>query len=391
MSILHWIWLGLAIQPGSPLIDAVLKKFPDPEEFFLAGESGIKAIGRISGYNAIKIRSTDISAAEIALEKAESFGARVLCRTSPEYPQKLLEIDTAPAVLYAKGDLSCLNQMPAIGTVGTRKISDYGRKISVAVAGGLGKAGALVVSGMAAGTDTACHEACLAAGGKTVAVQGCGILNTFPPENEELKERIIENGTVISEFSPEAEPQSSFFPIRNRIVSGMSLGICVIEAAARSGTSITAHLAAEQGRDVFAVPADVLRPTSQGTLRLLRSGAIPVASAADILSEYADEYPEAFEIAEKELSVHIMEQKNSARSLPEHSPHKAELKIKKPAPAGLSPEAAAIYAVLDFEPHSADELSEMAQLSSQQTAAALTELEIFGAAVAVSGRRFRLE
>ena len=150
------------------------------------------------------------------------------------------------------------------------------------------------MSGMAQGVDSACHEACLDAGGKTVAVQGCGICNVFPAENEELKERIIANGAVISEFAPDAKPQSSFFPIRNRIISGMSMGVCVVEAAARSGTSITARIAAEQGRKVFAVPADVLRPTSQGTLRLLRSGAIPVASAADILSEYESEFPAEF-------------------------------------------------------------------------------------------------
>lgn len=391
MSLLHWVWLGLAIQPGSSLLDAVLKEFPDPEEFFLAKESGIKQIGRISRSDALRISNTDLSAAENAVELAESIGAKILCRTSEEYPQKLLEIQNAPAVLYAKGDLSCLNQMPAIGTVGTRYISDYGKRISAVIGGGLGSSGAVVVSGMAKGVDTACHEACLAAGGKTVAVQGCGICNTFPSENEELKERIIKSGAVISEFAPDAEPQSSFFPIRNRIVSGMSLGVCVIEAAARSGTSITARLAAEQGRDVFAVPADVLRPTSQGTLRLLRNGAIPVASAADILSEYEDLYPMAFAAAQKELSAQVHKQKSSSRSVPEHSPHKNELRVKKPAPDGLSDEAYSLYSVLEFDALSADELSDRAKLSSAQVSAALTELEIYGLVLPVSGRRFKLE
>lgn len=391
MSLLHWVWLGLAIQPGSCLLDSVLKEFPDPEEFFLAGESGIKQIGQISRSDALRISKTDLAAAESAMELAKKSGAKVLCRTSDEYPQKLLEIQNAPAVLYAMGDLSCLNQMPAIGTVGTRYISDYGKRIAAVISGGLGSSGAVVVSGMAKGVDSACHEACLAAGGKTVAVQGCGICNTFPAENEELKERIIKSGAVISEFAPDAEPQSSFFPIRNRIVSGMSLGVCVIEAAARSGTSITARLAAEQGRDVFAVPADVLRPTSQGTLRLLRNGAIPVASAADILSEYEDLYPEAFAASQKDLLAQVHKQKSSSRSVPEHSPHKNELRIKKPAPDGLSAEANALYSVLEFEALSADELSDLAKLSSAQVSAALTELEIYGLAVPVSGRRFKLE
>lgn len=391
MSLLHWVWFGLAVPAGSRLLDAVLKRFPEPEEFFLAGESGIAEIAEISQADALRIRKTELSAAESAMETAEKFGAAVLCRTSPEYPQRLLDTENAPAVLYAKGDLCCLNQMPAIATVGTRHISDYGRRISGIIAGGLGGAGALVVSGMAQGVDTACHEACLAAGGKTVAVQGCGICNTFPAENEELKEQIIENGAVISEFAPDAEPQSSFFPIRNRIVSGMSLGVCVIEATARSGTSITARIAAEQGRDVFAVPADVLRPTSQGTLRLLRSGAIPVASAADILSEYEKDYPKAFSAAKKEIPVQSRAQKSPARSVPEHSPRQSELRIKRPAPEGISSEAAAVYSVLDFEPKSADEISDLAKLSSGAVSAALTELEIFGAVVPVAGRRFKVE
>lgn len=391
MSLLHWVWLGLALPPGSRLIDEILRQFPDPEEFFLAGETGIAQIGRISRADALYIRNAELSDAEKAMETAEEYGAAVLCRNSPEYPQRLLEIETAPAVLYAKGDLSCLNKAPAIAAIGTRRISDYGRRISGVIGGGLGKAGAVVVSGMAQGVDSACHEACLDAGGKTVAVQGCGICNVFPAENEELKERIIANGAVISEFAPDAEPQSSFFPIRNRIISGMSIGVCVVEAAARSGTSITARIAAEQGRKVFAVPADVLRPTSQGTLRLLRSGAIPVASAADILSEYESEFPAEFAAAKKELPTQSREQKSAARSVPEHSPRQSDLRVKRAAPEGISPEAAAVYGVIGFEPLSADEISDMAKLSSGQTSAALTELEIFGLIAPAAGRRFVAE
>ena len=391
MSLLHWVWLGLALPPGSRLIDEILRQFPDPEEFFLAGETGIAQIGRISRADALYIRNTELSDAEKAMETAEEYGAAVLCRNSPEYPQRLLEIETAPAVLYAKGDLSCLNKAPAIAAIGTRRISDYGRRISGVIGGGLGKAGAVVVSGMAQGVDSACHEACLDAGGKTVAVQGCGICNVFPAENEELKERIIANGAVISEFAPDAKPQSSFFPIRNRIISGMSMGVCVVEAAARSGTSITARIAAEQGRKVFAVPADVLRPTSQGTLRLLRSGAIPVASAADILSEYESEFPAEFAAAKKVLPTQSREQKSAARFVPEHSPRQSDLRVKRAAPEGISPEAAAVYGVIGFEPLSADEISDMAKLSSGQTSAALTELEIFGLIAPAAGRRFVAE
>ena len=297
MSLLHWVWLGLAVQPGSPLTDRILERFPDPEEFFLAGKSGIDEVGKVSGSDELRIRATTLDMAKKALERAEDYGAKVLSRDSELFPRRLLEIENCPSVLYVLGDESCLNNLPAIAVVGTRRMTEYGRKMTEIIAGGLGAAGAVVVSGMAEGVDSAAHKACLAAGGKTVAVQGCGICNTYPSENLELKELIAANGAVISEFAPDAEPQSSFFLIRNRIVSGLSLGVCVVEAAARSGTSVTARLAESQGRRVFAVPADVCRSTSKGTLRLLKEGALPVGSAEDILGEYAADYGEYIDLS----------------------------------------------------------------------------------------------
>ena len=381
MSLLHWVWLGLALQPGSTLADAVLRRFPDPEEFFLAGKSGIDELGFITGYDELRIRATTLDMAKRALERAEDYGAVILPRNSELFPARLLETENCPVVLYVLGDPGCLNKMPAIGVVGTRRISDYGRKMSDIIAGGLGAAGAVVVSGMASGVDSAAHKACLAAGGKTVAVQGCGICNTYPSENVELKELIAANGAVVSEFAPDAEPQSSFFLIRNRIVSGLSLGVCVVEAAARSGTSVTASLAAEQGRDVFAVPADVLRPTSQGTLRLLKNGAVPVGSAADILTKYLDDYGEFIDLSK--LKKYRCP---AAKAAP--LPEEPSRPFKKPLPKEATERAAALYALVDHKPRFADELSEKAGLSASEAAAAFTELEIYGLIRPVAGRRF---
>lgn len=381
MSLLHWVWLGLALQPGSTLADAVLRRFPDPEEFFLAGKSGIDELGFITGYDELRIRATTLDMAKRALERAEDYGAVVLPRNSELFPARLLETENCPVVLYVLGDPGYLNKMPAIGVVGTRRISDYGRKMSDIIAGGLGAAGAVVVSGMAKGVDSAAHKACLAAGGKTVAVQGCGICNTYPNENVELKELIAANGAVVSEFAPDAEPQSSFFLIRNRIVSGLSLGVCVVEAAARSGTSVTASLAAEQGRDVFAVPADVLRPTSQGTLRLLKNGAVPVGSAADILTKYLDDYGELIDLSKLKKYRYP-----AAKAAP--LPEEPSRPFKKPLPKEATERAAALYALIDQRPRFADELSEKAGLSASEAAAAFTELEIYGLIKPVAGRRF---
>ncbi len=383
MSLEHWAWLGIAAQPGSKIVDDILRVFPDPEEFFLSGDSGIAKVGTINGADALRIRATSLDVAKKAVETAENYGAKVLTKESEFYPQGLLGIKSAPPVLYVLGDETCLNAEPAIAVVGTRRMSEYGNKMAQIIAGGLGSAGALVVSGMALGIDSAAHKACLASGGKTVAVQGCGICKTFPPENVELKELIAANGAVISEFIPDAEAAGSFFPIRNRIVSGMSLGVCVIEAAARSGTSITANLAFEQGRKVFAVPADVNRTTSQGTFRLLRNGAIPVADAKDILAEFGDEYTAHLNI--EKIQKRKIEKNPSAKN---EKPEKAPKLIKKAPPSGLSKNASAIYRVLDRTPKSADEISDLTELSSSAVAVGLTELELLGLITPASGRRF---
>ncbi|MBQ5329342.1 MAG: DNA-processing protein DprA [Oscillospiraceae bacterium] len=383
MSLEHWAWLGIAAQPGNRIVDDILRVFPDPEEFFLSGDLGIEKVGTINSKDALRIRATSLDVAKRAVETAENYGAKVLTKESEFYPQNLLSIESAPPVLYVLGDETCLNQEPAVAVVGTRRISEYGNKMAKIIAGGLGSAGALVVSGMALGIDSAAHKACLSAGGKTVAVQGCGICKTFPPENVELKELIAANGAVISEFVPDEEARSSFFPIRNRIVSGMSLGVCVVEAAARSGTSITANLAFDQGRKVFAVPADVNRSTSQGTFRLLRSGAIPVADAKDILMEFGEEYTShlSFEKIQKRKIEKNPEAKNER-------PEKASKPVKKAPPSGLSKNAAAIYSVLDRTPKSADEISELTNLASSAVAVGLTELELLGLIIPASGRRF---
>lgn len=380
MSLVHWAWLGIAAQPGNKIVDDILRVFPDPEEFFLSGDLGIEKVGHISEKDALRIRATSLDVAKKAVESAENYGAKIITKESEFYPQNLISITSAPPVLYVLGDETCLNAEPAVAVVGTRRMSEYGAKMAKIIAGGLGSAGALVVSGMALGVDSAAHKACLSAGGKTVAVQGCGIMKTFPEENIELKELIAANGAVISEFVPDAEPAGSFFPIRNRIVSGMCLGTCVIEAAARSGTSITANLAFEQGRKVFAVPADVNRNTSQGTFRLLRNGAIPVADAKDILEEFGSEHTANIDLGR--IKKRKIEKEPAAKNERPQKP------VKKAPPPGISKNATEIYNVLDRAPKSSDEISELTGLSSAMVAVGLTELEIAGLISPVSGRRF---
>ena len=211
-------------------------------------------------------------------------GVRILLESHDDYPPLLKEIPDPPGVLFVRGSLLPGDRL-AIGIVGTRHASRYGQKQAASLAAGLARAGVTVVSGMARGIDSVAHRAALEAGGRTIAVLASGVLNPYPPENEKLAEEIAAQGAVISEAAPTMLPISGMFPQRNRIISGLSLGSNVVEAAERSGALITARHATEQNREVFAVPGPIDSRTSQGPNRLIRDGAKLITSIEDVLEE----------------------------------------------------------------------------------------------------------
>jgi len=201
----------------------------------------------------------------------------------PAYPGLLKEIHDPPKCLWAQGD--CDFSGPMIAVVGARDCTAYGQKVAYEIAKALARAGVCVVSGLAYGIDTAAHQGALEGGGRTVAVLGCGIDQAYPARNQKLKEKIVRQGTVLSEFAPGVEAAPWTFPKRNRIVSGLSLGVVVVEAGLKSGSLITADFALQQGREVFAVPGPVTAAQSEGTNRLIQNGAKLVISVDDILDE----------------------------------------------------------------------------------------------------------
>ena len=222
---------------------------------------------------------------EVEFEQAHAKGIRILTWFDEDYPESLKAIENAPLVLYVRGELS-EHDGPAVAVVGSREPSFYGREQALRLARELAQAGVTVVSGLARGVDEAAHQGCLAVRhGRTLAVLGCGVDRVYPRENQKLYDAITERGAVISEFPLATEPLSWNFPRRNRIISGLSLGVLVVEAHVRSGSLITARLAGEQGRQVFAVPGPVDQWTSRGTHQLLREGAVLVENAADILQD----------------------------------------------------------------------------------------------------------
>lgn len=227
-----------------------------------------------------RLRVFTIDAAEAELDAAERAGAEPVFTIEPGYPAALAAIDAPPPMIYIKGQTNILLK-PAVAIVGSRQCSAAGAKVAALFAHGLGAAGFAVASGLARGIDGAAHQAALATG--TIAVLAGGIDVLYPPEHEALYQSIAERGCLVSERPPGFRPRGQDFPRRNRIISGVSLGVVIVEAAARSGTLVTARYAGEQGRDVFAVPGHPLDPRAEGTNKLIKSGATLVTSADDVI------------------------------------------------------------------------------------------------------------
>ncbi|MCW5201815.1 DNA-processing protein DprA [Desulfobulbus sp. US1] len=283
-------WLTLVALPGlgCVLTRCLLAAFGTPDKILTAG----KAVAEVPGVgkNLVELFSTPSrldkarSWAEQEYSRVRAGNIRLLCCNDPLYPSLLLNIHDYPILLYCFGDLDCL-RVPAVAVVGSRTPTDYGKSVSAALARQLVANGLVVVSGLAKGIDGQAHIGALEAGGKTIAVLGCGLDVVYPGEHGSLYKQIGEQGLLISEYPLGTPPEGFRFPARNRIVSGLSLGVVIVEAAVRSGALITARLALEQNREVFAVPGRIDSPKSEGPHGLLRQGAALVRSVEDILAE----------------------------------------------------------------------------------------------------------
>ncbi len=270
---------------GGRLRQLLLERFGSPQAVFAASPKEISGIGRIgqSIAQAIpELARSSIAEEVIALCQAE--GVRIIIEGADDYPGLLGRIHDPPGVLFVRGGFEPCDAL-AVAIVGARHATAYGRRVASQLAGGLARAGYTVVSGLARGIDAAAHRGALDAGGRTIAVLGSGVLEVYPPEHAGLATEVIRQGALVSEAPPRAFPQRGSFPSRNRIVSGLGLGTVVVEAADRSGALITARLAGEQGREVFAVPGPIDSRMSRGCHGLIRDGAKLVESVDDILEE----------------------------------------------------------------------------------------------------------
>lgn len=282
----YWIWLsltcGLNCDVGVPLLSA----FGSPKSIY---EADAKAFSELNWLKPELIRSLSDKSLEHA-KRLEEFCIRntigLLTYDNPCYPERLRRIRRAPILLYYKGKLPNIDTSLCLALVGTRSMSDYGGRMAYRIGYELAVSGAVVVSGMALGIDGMGHQGALDARGHTIAVLGCGIDRVYPPEHKKLMQEISEYGTVLTEFSPHAEPKGTHFPIRNRIISGLCQGTVIVEAAEKSGALITAAEALQQGRDVFALPGEIDNPSFSGNNALIKEGAKLIESAEDILRDY---------------------------------------------------------------------------------------------------------
>lgn len=279
-------WVGFSLVPGVGRVRfAQLENyFGSLENAWQAGPADLKR----AGLDARVVRAITAARSGLSLdaemEKLERYGVKVFCRNDPEYPSRLKEIYDYPPVLYVRGSLLPEDEW-CLAVVGTRRATVYGRQVAEEMVTDLARSKITIVSGLARGIDSVAHHSALEAGGRSIAVFGCGLDMVYPSENATLARRVMEQGALVSEYPLGTKPRPENFPRRNRIMSGLSLGVLVIEASKTSGAMITAHLALEQNREVFAIPGSILAPQSRGTNHLIQEGAKLVQDYTDILEE----------------------------------------------------------------------------------------------------------
>ncbi|MBU1356273.1 MAG: DNA-processing protein DprA [Candidatus Edwardsbacteria bacterium] len=285
-ELLWWLRLQSVKGVGSIKFNELIRVLGDPQKVFDSDDSVLAEIPKIDARIIQEIRSFKPvpGYAEEQLEKADKLRTDILTIDDPEYPENLKNFIDAPPILFVRGSLKSSDQR-AVAIVGSRNATTYGKNTSSGMARELALAGITVVSGMARGIDSAAHQGALSAGGRTIAVLGCGVDIVYPAENKKLRDSIMENGALISEYPIGERPLPAYFPNRNRIITGISLGVLAVEAREDSGVFSTVRWAAEQGREVFAVPGPITSATSVGPNQLIKQGAKIVLNVSDILEE----------------------------------------------------------------------------------------------------------
>ncbi len=405
----YWLWLQQAIGYGVNT-DEIVGHFVHPKNIYLATHQERIQSGVFTGKQLEKLKTTPLEVVNEIIDSCRKCKCRVIFPDDPRYPQQLKMIRNFPLALYYYGDPEVLKDKMAIALVGTRRASKTGLEIAGRLASSLVRSNAVVVSGGALGIDGASHLGALSENGITVAVLGCGFLAKYRDSVTNLKGEIAKNGLVVTEYPPNTPAIGRNFPTRNRIISGLSHGVVVVEGALGSGSLITADLAVRQGRELFAVPGDAIDSRHSGTMEIIRRGATPVFTSADVLSQFEFRYPELIDI-EKIDRTPLYENKKSfdfskvtygvtsihtdsfvpeevMQAAIEDNLHK-ENEISEKA-KNLTGNVKAVYDVLSYdEMHIDDILRSIPSMNLGKIMAALTQLELDNMIISVSGKKYR--
>ncbi len=361
----RWIALSRIAGLGCVSFKKLAERFDDPTEALSASATALTEIHGLDQHAIDGLRKFSAwDEVEKEIIKAENAAVKIVPFTDSSYPARLRMIADPPPLLYVKGEIRREDER-AVAVVGSRSTSDYGRRVARDLCRGLASLGFTVVSGMARGIDGTAHETALNAGGRTLAVLGSGVDRVYPAEHDKLYHRISENGAVLSEFPLGTRPLAFNFPARNRLISGLSLGVVVVEATEKSGSLITAAMAVEQGREVFAVPGEVGASRSRGAHRLIRQGAKLVESVGDIVEEIAPQ-----------LLAHGGKMFNAP---------------KRALPQNLGDEFQRVFGLFQERPLQIDEVIETSGYAPSRVSEILLQLELQGYIKQLPGKKFTAE
>ena len=381
----YWLWLtelpGLTNQTRL----ALLRHFPTPEDVYYADPEEVLLTEGITREQAKLLEDKDCSGADRILADCQRLDLDILTIQDAGYPNRLRNIYDPPCLLYVRGRLPAFDDEAAVAVVGTRSCTPYGISSAEKLGYGLAAGGAVVVSGLARGVDSAALRGALRAGGTVTAVLGNGLDVVYPPENQYLYEDVAAAGALISEYPPGTPPEGRHFPVRNRILSGLCVGTLVVEAPARSGALITANTALEQGRDVFAVPGPIDAPASVGCNRLSRDGAGLVSDAWDILREYEPRFPDKLRREGAKESPAVLGYQARQKTEPKPVPPSVSLSRND---LSLTDDQICLLRTLTEEPMLVDDLVELTDIPTRRVLSALTVLEIEHLVTQHSGKRY---
>ena len=388
-NLVYWVWLSQCFSYGNGRLGKLLETLDDAKAFFQGGPELWRKSGLFSAQDLRRMEKTSLDRAAVILEECQKQDIRVISWLDEEYPRLLREIYAPPAVLYVKGSLAGLDQALTITAVGTREAIGYTRGVTGNLCYQLAQTGVVIISGCAQGIDEYAHRGTLKAGGRTIAVLGCGVDVNYPSANRELKEKILlSGGALISELPPGTNPDGRYFPTRNRLLAGLGMGVLVTHAPVRSGSLITADLALEQGKEIFCLPPyNIYDASCTGVVPLLKEGAKPVYSVYSILEEYYPLYADRINLELLPPETVLRQQADSRQRQKVADPHtyrrgrESAGQEQPPAavvepPARLSAYQRQIYDVLTEEPQPVDEIIGNAGMRADQALAALSELEL---------------